>query len=141
MLMSAELKGCVTWFIYFLDLLWVRYNCAKFHHCRICVTDFREGGNFWPPPPIRKQPWKNPSWIGLDFVTVGSWGSFPSKSFYGLFTWATFSFFLKKLQTSEANYPSSSIHLTLKPLIKSDLKYFTFQSVSLYLLFSRSYSA
>ena len=27
MLMSAELKVCVTWFIYFLDLLWVRYNC------------------------------------------------------------------------------------------------------------------
>ena len=27
MLMSAELNGCVTWFIYFLDLLWVRYNC------------------------------------------------------------------------------------------------------------------
>ena len=21
------------WFIYFLDLLWVRYKCAKFHHC------------------------------------------------------------------------------------------------------------
>ena len=34
MLMSAELKGCVTWFICFLDLLWVRYNCAKFHQCR-----------------------------------------------------------------------------------------------------------
>ena len=28
----------------FLDLLWVRYNCAKFYHCRLCVTDFREGG-------------------------------------------------------------------------------------------------
>ena len=24
----------------FLDLLWVRYNCAKFYHCRICLTDF-----------------------------------------------------------------------------------------------------
>ena len=46
MLMSAELKENVTWFIYFLDLLWVRYNCAKFHHCRICVTDFRDGGPF-----------------------------------------------------------------------------------------------
>ena len=42
MLMSVELKGYVTWFIYFLHLLWVRYNCAKFHHCRICVRDFRE---------------------------------------------------------------------------------------------------
>ena len=27
--------------IYFLDLLWSRYKCAKFHHCRICVTDFQ----------------------------------------------------------------------------------------------------
>ena len=44
MLISAELKGCFTWFIYFLDLLWVRYNCAKFHHCKICVTDFKKVG-------------------------------------------------------------------------------------------------
>ena len=57
MLMSAELKGCVTWFTYLLDLLWVRYNCAKFHHCRICVTDFREGGPFCPPSP---HPWAAP---------------------------------------------------------------------------------
>ena len=34
----------------FLDFLWVRYNCAKFHHCRVCVTAFREGGGpFFPP--------------------------------------------------------------------------------------------
>ena len=26
----------------FLHLLWVRYNCAEFHHSRICATDFRE---------------------------------------------------------------------------------------------------
>ena len=48
MLISAELKGCVTWFIHFLDLHYVRYNCAKFHHCRICVADFREGSLFAP---------------------------------------------------------------------------------------------
>ena len=48
-LMSAELKGCVTWFIYFLGLLEVRYSCAKFHY-RICVTDFRKGGPFCPSP-------------------------------------------------------------------------------------------
>ena len=42
MLMLVELKGWVRWFTYFLDLLYVRYNRAKFHHCRICVTDFRE---------------------------------------------------------------------------------------------------
>ena len=62
MLMSAELKECVTWFIYFLDLLWVRYNCAKFHHCRICVTDSKEGAFL---SPTREQPQKTPSWIGL----------------------------------------------------------------------------
>ena len=49
MLMPAELKWCVTWFIYFLNPLCVRYNCGKFHHCRICVTDFREGA-FHPHP-------------------------------------------------------------------------------------------
>ena len=31
-----------------------RYNCARFHHCRICVTDFWEGGFFVPPLP---HPW------------------------------------------------------------------------------------
>ena len=50
---------------YFLDLLWVRYNCAKFHHCRICVTGFREGGLFALPPSISEQPRKSPSWTGL----------------------------------------------------------------------------
>ena len=42
---------CISWFIYFLDLLWVRYNCAKFRNCRICVTDFGEMGLFGPPHP------------------------------------------------------------------------------------------
>ena len=46
----------------FLDLLWVRYNCAKFYHFRICVTDSRERLS---SPPIREQPPKEPSWIGL----------------------------------------------------------------------------
>ena len=41
----------------FLDLLLVRYNCAKFYHCRICVRDSRErrGGCFFCPTPSR--PW------------------------------------------------------------------------------------
>ena len=50
-LMSAEFKEYVTWFIHFLDLPYVRYNCAKFHHCRICVVDFREDGPKRPPHP------------------------------------------------------------------------------------------
>ena len=41
----------------FLDLL---YNYAKFHHCRICVTDFRLYG-----PPSVSSPEKTPPWIGL----------------------------------------------------------------------------
>ena len=41
-----------------LDLLWFRYNCAKYHHCTICLTDFREEG-FLPPRPIREQPQKS----------------------------------------------------------------------------------
>ena len=60
MLMSAELKWCVAWIIYFFDLLWVRYNYAKFYHCRICVRDFRGEG-----PHIRVQSRKAPSWKGL----------------------------------------------------------------------------
>lgn len=31
---------CTTLFVYFLDLLLVRYNCTKFHYCEICVTYF-----------------------------------------------------------------------------------------------------
>ena len=51
MLMSAVLKGCVMWFIYFLDLYWLRYGCAKFYHCRICVTDFMDAPpNPWTAP-------------------------------------------------------------------------------------------
>ena len=52
MLMSAELKGCVAWFIYFLDLLQARYNCAKFHHCGLCVINFRVGSHFIFPPSV-----------------------------------------------------------------------------------------
>ena len=44
--MSAEFKGCATGSIYFLDLLYVRYDCAKFHYCEIFVTNFKEGGLF-----------------------------------------------------------------------------------------------
>ena len=67
--MSAELKGCVIWFMYCLDFLQVRYNFAKFHQRRICVTDFREWGGLFASPlfpsPICEQPRKGSSWIGL----------------------------------------------------------------------------
>ena len=49
MLVSDELKRCVTWFIFFMDLLWVRHNSAKFHYCKICVIDFKEWETFLLP--------------------------------------------------------------------------------------------
>ena len=64
MLMPAELKGCVTWFIYFLDYLWVRYNYTNFIIVGY-VTDFRKGAFLPPPSPLHVQPRKSPSWIGL----------------------------------------------------------------------------
>ena len=81
---ASRTQGCVAWFTYFLDLLWVRYNCAKFHYCRIYVTDFREGGPFCtpPPPPIHEQPRKSPSWVGLKLLAIliqGLKGIFPGQ--------------------------------------------------------------
>ena len=54
-------------------IFWVFFTegiTAKFHHCGICVTHFREGGGCFlsqPPssPHICEQPQKSPSWIGL----------------------------------------------------------------------------
>ena len=64
MLLSAELKRCVTWFINSLDLLLVRYNCGKFHNCKTRVTDFREGVPFSPPPDLWAAQ-KRSIWTGL----------------------------------------------------------------------------
>ena len=63
MLMSAELQVCVTWFIYFLNLLCVRYNCQVVGYVWQIL---QKGGLFVPlPPAIREQPRKSLSWIGL----------------------------------------------------------------------------
>ena len=64
MLMSAEARECLTWFMYLLDLIQARYCCANFHHCRNCVSNFREGTYLFPSP-IRDQPQKCSSWIKL----------------------------------------------------------------------------
>ena len=69
MLISAELKECVTWFIYFLNVFWPRYNCANFYHCKTCVTDFRKGEGFFVPL-IREQIRKSPFWIELNHKEV-----------------------------------------------------------------------
>ena len=59
MLMSAELKGCFTWFIYFLDLPLVRCNCQV-----LSLQDmgdrFYGGRAFLPPPPPPPHPWGAP---------------------------------------------------------------------------------
>ena len=55
MLMSAELQRCVTWFIYFLDFHWVRYNCAIFVGY---MWQILGRGAFLPPPP--RHPWAAP---------------------------------------------------------------------------------
>ena len=67
LLISAEFKVRVTWFTYFLDSHWRMYNCAKFHHCGICVAErpFQKGKTFLASSPIREQPQKGSSWIGL----------------------------------------------------------------------------
>ena len=66
MLKSAERKGfCHV--IYVLLVITVRYNCAKFHQCRICATDLnkeRRRGSFCPP--IHQQPWK--TWISPEII-------------------------------------------------------------------------
>ena len=63
-LMSAEFKRYLTWFLCILDLLWVRYNCAKFHHCRICVTEFKDGNV------LCTHPWAAPKKLILNRVNV-----------------------------------------------------------------------
>ena len=42
-----------------------KYNCSKFHHCRILLTDFREGGLSAPHP----HPWAAPKNPILNRVT------------------------------------------------------------------------
>ena len=65
MLMPAELKGCVTWLLYFLNLLWLRYNCQVSSLCDVggFIQILGRRGLF--APPIREQPRESPSWIGL----------------------------------------------------------------------------
>ena len=100
MLMLAELKGCVTWFIYFLDLVWLRYNCAKFHHCRICVPDLMEGRAFLPPP----HPWAAPKKPILNrvkivqklFLTLLLFDKYFFKYLFDFYMW--FLFYLHKIK-------------------------------------------
>ena len=73
--------------MYFLDLLYVRYNCVKFDQCRICATDFREGGGFLPtpthPPSTPHQP---PSVSSLEKSHLEKGVSFSSKLDWGFYT-------------------------------------------------------
>ena len=64
MLMSAELKGCVRRFKYFLGLRWLKYNCQVSSLQNICGI-FQKRGTICPSPSICEQPQKRQSWIGL----------------------------------------------------------------------------
>ena len=101
MLMSAERKGCVTSFIYLLDLLWVRYNCAKFHHCKIYVTDFREGAFLPLLPPLH--PWAAPKKPILNKVKKFQERTFWAQNNKKKPLWKNF-FFLRKV-----NFPATSL--------------------------------
>ena len=57
------LSGVSRGLIFFLDLYKIRYNCVKFHHCRICNRFL--GICRCPPSPIYDEPWKRPFCIGL----------------------------------------------------------------------------
>ena len=63
---------------------------AKFHQCRMCVTDFTERRAFLPPPPpLLPHPWAAPKKPILDRV---NW-FFSNINFYlfqSLFSWKTF---------------------------------------------------
>ena len=50
----------------FLDLLGLRYNFAKCHHCRICKAYFREGAFLVPPIPEQPRKKGPPSiWVNI----------------------------------------------------------------------------
>ena len=55
-LMSSELKR-VSRDLY-ISWVFFKYSCAKFHHCRICVTDIRDGAFLPPPLPSVRSPKK-----------------------------------------------------------------------------------
>ena len=57
----------------FLDLLQVRYNWTKFHHCRIGLTDFRKEKTFYPPPP--PDPWAAPKMYSKGLTATPSFTS------------------------------------------------------------------
>ena len=44
MMISAKLKGPVTQFTCFFGSSLSKVYCAKFHHCRICLTNCRKWG-------------------------------------------------------------------------------------------------
>ena len=50
---------------FFLDLLYIRYNCAKFHYCRIWVTAFTEASFF-----STLQPWAAPEMLFLNIPYI-----------------------------------------------------------------------
>ena len=65
MLMPAEVKMCVIWFIFFGSFLEGLGITVPSFITVGCVTDFKKNAFPPPSPPICQQSWKGPSWIGL----------------------------------------------------------------------------
>ena len=78
MLMSAELKGYVTWFIYILIFFRLGITAPRFIIVGYVWQTWGRG-NFLLPP-IRQQSLKSPSWIGLSH-------GFISNFLFFLFPW------------------------------------------------------
>ena len=75
---SRNQEVCHVIHVFFASSLAKRYNCAKFHHFRICVTEFREGAFLLPS--IHEQSRKSPFWIGLKLA----WFNIGKKFFHKL---------------------------------------------------------
>ena len=89
--------------IYFLNLLYVRYNCAKFHHCKTWVTGFKKGALIGPP-----YPWAIPKGPILNRVTATCHANpGPERNFEGrnsyILRYIYFNKFLKFPNTSANN--------------------------------------
>ena len=86
----------------FLDPPQVRYNCAKFHKFRICVTNFGEGELFAPSP---LNPWavqKRPILNRVEGVNehIISWKNWPKSSIheFSRISWITNLYHMKTLR-------------------------------------------
>ena len=79
-----------------------KVNCAMFHQCRICVTDFREGGLFGQPHPwaALKMPFLNRVKDGgfscIDLLDKFEIFTYGDKFLWNWFAWISYVLFSKQ---------------------------------------------